>query len=99
MRRTAVYTGITVDAFALVDDRQGFSHRDGFLRTGSYALLASDTTDVTVLSGPCARPLVLTADGDGRRYRHELEKMLRADLYALATAVALGTVYGNDAVF
>lgn len=98
MGRTSVDAGIAVDALALVDDRQGLSHRDGLLRAGSYTLLAADTSDGAVLSRSCTRPLVLAADGNGRRYRHEFKKMLRADLDALAAAMALCTVYGNDAV-
>lgn len=99
MGRTAVDTGITVDALALVDDRQGLSHGDGLLRTGTDTLLAADAANVTVLSCSGTRPLVLAADGNGCRYRHELEKVLRADLDALSAAVALGTVNRDDTVF
>lgn len=99
MCRAAVDAGVTVDALALVDDGQGLSHRDGALRTGSYALLASDTSDSTVLSRSRTRPFILAADGNGCRYGHELEKMFRTDLHALAAAVALGAVHGNDTVF
>ena len=99
MGRTAVDAGVTMDALALVDDGQGLSHRDGALRTGSDALLASDTSDITVLSGSCTRPFILAAYGNCCRYGHELEKMLRADFHALAAAVAQAAVDGDDAVF
>ena len=99
MGRTAVDAGVAVDAFALVDDREGLSHRDGALLAGSDAFLASDTADVTVLSGPGTRPFILAAYGNCCRYGHELEKMLRADFHALAAAVAQAAVDGDDAVF
>ena len=99
MGRTAIDTDIAVDAFTLVDDSQGFSHGDGALLTGADAFLASDAADITVLSGTGARPFILTADCHCGRDRHELQKFFRADLHALAAAVALGAVYGNDAVF
>ena len=99
MGRTAVDTGVTMDAFALVDDRQGLSHGDRLLRAGTYALLAADAADGTVLSGPGSRPLVLAADSNRRGNRHEFKKMLRTYLDALAASVAEGTVDRDDAVF
>lgn len=99
MGRASVDAGITVDTFALVDDRQGLPHGDRLLRTGSDALLASDTSDGTVLSCSCTRPLVLTAYGNSRRYGHEFEKMLRTCLHALAAAMAERSVDRDDTVF
>ena len=98
MCRTTIYTGITVDTLALVDDRQGLSHGDGTLRTGTYTFLTADASDTTVLTGSGAWPFILTADGNRRRDGHELKQFLRADLYALATAMALSAVHRDDAI-
>ena len=98
MSGAAVYACVAVDALALVDDGEGFAHRDGALRTGSDALLASDTSDIAVLPGSGTRPLVLAAHGDCSRDRHQFEELLRADLDALSAAVAERPVDGNDAV-
>ena len=96
--RTTIYADIAMNAFTLVDDRQGFSHGDGALLTGTDAFLTSDAADITVLSGSGARPFILAADGYRSGDRHKFQKFLRTDFDALAAAVALGPVYGNDAV-
>ncbi len=98
MGRTTVYTDITMDAFALVDDRQGFPHGDRTLRAGTDAFLASDTTDITVLAGSGTRPLILTSDRHGSRDRHQLDEFLRTYFHALSAAVTQRTVDMTDAV-
>ena len=87
MCRTAVYTDVAMNAFALVDDRERFTHGDGTLRTGTYAFLTADTTDVAVLSGAGSRPLILATYGYGCRDRHQFDQFLRTNFDTLSTAV------------
>ena len=99
MSGAAVDTCVAVDALALVDDGEGFTHRDGALWTGADTLLAADAADAAVLPGSCARPFILAAHSHRCRDRHKLEEFLRADFDALSAAVALGTVNRDDTVF
>lgn len=98
MRRTSVYAGITVNTLALIDDSQRFTHRDGTLRTGPDTLLAANTTDITILTCPCTRPLILTTDRYRSRDRHQLDQLLRTHFHALATTMTRCAVDVADAV-
>ena len=99
MCRTSVYTGITVNTLALIDDSQRFPHRDRALRTGPDALLAADATDITILTCPGTRPLILTAYRHRCSNRHQLDQFLRTHFHALSAAMTFRTVDMADAVF
>lgn len=98
MRWTSIYANITVNALALIDDSQRFTHRDGSLRTGSDTLLAADTTDITILTCAGTRPLILTAHGDCSCDRHQLDQFLRANFHALSATMTRCSIDMTDAV-
>ena len=98
MRRASVDTGVAVDAFALVDDRERLSHGDRALRAEPYAFLTADAADITVLSRSGTRPLILATYSNCCSDWHQFDELFRTDFDTLSTSVALGTVDLADPV-